>query len=89
MCALTTPKDFIAKASVHKVFIVIMQTPQVTQATSFPKAHTKIILDIGCDHLAPSMAIILSIHALHLQRPVRSTNGNSKMTSPSKVVGKK
>jgi hypothetical protein len=72
MCALTTLTDFITKASVHKVLIVVMQTPQVTQATSFLEAQVKIILDIGCDHLAPSMAIILSIHALHLQRPMHS-----------------
>jgi hypothetical protein len=72
MCALTTPKDFIVKANVHKVVIVVMQTPQVTQATSFPKAKAKIILDIRCDDLPPSIAIILSIHALHLQRPMRS-----------------
>jgi hypothetical protein len=41
-----------------------MQTLQVIQATSFPKAKPKTI--ISCDNLAPSMAIILSIHALHL-----------------------
>jgi hypothetical protein len=39
---------------------------QVTQATSFPKTKPKIIFDIGCDHLAPSMPIVLSIDALHL-----------------------
>jgi hypothetical protein len=49
-----------------------MQTPQVTQAMSFFEVKLKIILDIGCDHLAPRMAIIFSIHALHLQRPVHS-----------------
>jgi hypothetical protein len=43
-----------------------MQTLQMTQAMSFPKAKPKSILDIGYDHLTPSMAIILSIHALHL-----------------------
>jgi hypothetical protein len=44
----------------------------VTQATSFPEVKPKIILNMGCDHLAPSMAIILSIHALNLQRLVCS-----------------
>jgi len=38
----------------------------MTQVTSFAKVKPKTILDIGCDHLAPSMAIILCIHALHL-----------------------
>jgi hypothetical protein len=38
----------------------------MTQATSFFEVKAKTILDIGCDHLAPNMAIILSIHALHL-----------------------
>jgi hypothetical protein len=38
----------------------------MTQATSLPKVKPKIIFDIGCDHLAPSMATIFSIHALHL-----------------------
>jgi hypothetical protein len=40
----------------------------MTQAMSFLEVKPKTILDIGCDHLA----IILSIHALHLQRLVHS-----------------
>jgi hypothetical protein len=44
----------------------------VTQATSFPKSKPKTILDIGCDDLALSMATILSIHTLHLQRLMRN-----------------
>jgi hypothetical protein len=44
----------------------------VTQAMSFLKAKPKIVLDISCNHLAPRMAIIFSIHALHLQRLVRN-----------------
>jgi hypothetical protein len=39
---------------------------------NFPKTKPKTIIDIGYEHLAPSMAIIFSIHALHLQRLVRS-----------------
>jgi hypothetical protein len=72
MCAFTTPKYFIVKANVHKVLTLVMQALQVTQATSFPEAKPKTILDIGCDHLTPSMAIILSIYALHLQRPMHN-----------------
>jgi hypothetical protein len=66
MCALITLEDFIAKANAHEIFTIIMKTPQMTQVTSFAEVKPKTILDIGCDHLAPSMAIILCIHALHL-----------------------
>jgi hypothetical protein len=72
MCALTTLEDFITQSNANKVFTIVMQKPQVTQATSFPEAKPKIILNIGCDHLAPSMAIIFSIHTLNLQRLVCS-----------------
>jgi hypothetical protein len=72
MCALTALEDFIARANAHKVIIVILETLQITQAMSFLEVKPKIILNIGCDDLAPSMAIILSIHALHLQRLVSS-----------------
>ncbi len=44
----------------------------MTQATSFPEVKPKMIIDIGYDHLAPSMAVVLSIHALHLRKHVRS-----------------
>jgi hypothetical protein len=45
---------------------------QVTQTTSLLETRPDIIFDIGCNHLAPNMAIILSIHALHLQRLLNS-----------------
>jgi hypothetical protein len=35
---------------------------------SNPKTKTKIIFDIGCDDLRPNVAIILSVHVLHLQQ---------------------
>ncbi len=66
----TTPKDFIVKAKMHKVFVIILNTTQMTQATNLLEVNPKTIFDIGCDHLAPSMAAILSIHALHLGRVV-------------------
>jgi hypothetical protein len=72
MCALTTPRDFIARASAHKVLIIVLQTLQMTQAMNFSKAKLKIILDIGCDHFTPNMAIIFFMYALHLQRHVSS-----------------
>jgi hypothetical protein len=40
----------------------------VSQTTNIPKVKTKIIFDIGCDKFRPSMAIILYVHALHLQQ---------------------
>jgi hypothetical protein len=72
MCALTTPKDFIVRANAHKILTLLMQTSQMTQATSFLETKPKTIIDIGCDHLASNMAIIFSIHALHLRRLVRN-----------------
>ncbi len=63
MCALITQEDFIVKGSAHKVLIVFLHTLQVTQATSPPKAKPKTIFYISYDHLASSMAIVLSIHA--------------------------
>jgi hypothetical protein len=44
----------------------------VTQATNLHETKLKIVFDSNCDHLAPNMAIILPIHALHLQRLVNS-----------------
>jgi hypothetical protein len=35
---VTTPKGFIAKGKAHKVFTIILRTPQVTQATSLHEA---------------------------------------------------
>jgi hypothetical protein len=67
MCAFTAPEDFIARNSVHKVLIVICHIPQVTQVMNFFETKPKTIIDIGCDHLASSMTIIFSIHALHLR----------------------
>jgi hypothetical protein len=61
-----------------------MQTPQVTQATNFRKSKPKIIFDIGCDNLAPSMAIILSTHALHLQRQVHCRNPSFGLATKAK-----
>jgi hypothetical protein len=72
MCAFISPEHFIAKGSLHKVLIVVLHTMQVTQATSLSKAKPKNVFDINCDDLAPSMAIIISIHALNLQMLVSS-----------------
>jgi hypothetical protein len=46
----------------------IIITMQVPQASSVSKSQTKTILDVGGCHLAPSMTIILAIHALHLSK---------------------
>ncbi len=44
MCAFVTLKDFIAKGIVHKVFIVILHTTQMTQTMSLPEVKPKIVL---------------------------------------------
>jgi hypothetical protein len=40
----------------------------VTQAMSLPKAQPKTIFNIGGDYFTPSMAIVLSVHALNFGR---------------------
>jgi len=72
MGALTTLKGFIVRSKMQKVFTIIMHTPQMTQATNLPKVKPKQKIYVGCDQLTPSMAIILSIHALHLGRVMSS-----------------
>jgi hypothetical protein len=66
MCAFTTPKYFITRGKTYKVLTTILHTMQVTQETSLLKTKPKTIFDIGCDHIAPNMPIVLSIHGLHL-----------------------
>jgi hypothetical protein len=66
MCAFIAPKDCIMRGRAYKVLTTILHTTQVTQATRLPKTKPKIVFNIGCDHLAPNMPIVLSIHALHL-----------------------
>jgi hypothetical protein len=74
MCALTTPKDFIARHNAHKVFTVILHIMQMTQAMNLLEAMPKTVFDISYDLLARNMAIILSIYTLHLRRLVSSWN---------------
>jgi hypothetical protein len=74
MNALTTPKGFIARGRMHKVFIIISHTSQVTQAMNLPETKPKLFFYIGCDQLTPSMVVIFSIHALHLGTVVSSQN---------------
>ncbi len=68
-----------------------LQTLQMTQATSFPKAKPKIIINISCDHLAPNMAIILSIHVLHLLTHSQLLEGlkceSKEKTTEKKIIG--
>jgi len=66
MNTLAAIDDFIAEAKMHTVLIIIMHTMQVTQATILLEAKPKTIFDSGCDQLAPNMAIILFVLALHL-----------------------
>ncbi len=50
------------------MFIGIVIATQVPQAPSAYKSQTKTNLDVGGLHLAPSMTIVLVVHALHLSR---------------------
>jgi hypothetical protein len=51
-CNMSTPialEGFIAKGKTHKVFTIILHTPQVTQATTLLEAKPKQIIYIGCE----------------------------------------
>jgi hypothetical protein len=49
-----------------KSFAIILHTMQMTQASNLPKIQSKHIFNIGCNHFGPSVAIVFSIHALHM-----------------------
>jgi hypothetical protein len=70
MSALITLECLNVSDRMHKIFIISLHTPQVTQTTSLPKTKPKWFFYIHCDQLTPSMAIILFVHALHLGRVV-------------------
>jgi len=88
MNTFTAPEGFIRRGKAHKVLTIIMHTTKVTQAMNPLEVQPKIIFNIGGDHLTPSMAIILFVHALHFGRDVGmgSKGGNSNKTSPSKTI---
>jgi len=48
--------------------VVCLNITQMPQIANLPKAKTKIIFHIGYDDLEPNVAIILFVHALHLQQ---------------------
>jgi hypothetical protein len=58
--------NFVVSTKMDKSFAIILHTMQMTQASNLPKAQSKYILNIGCDHFGPSVAIVFSIHALHM-----------------------
>jgi tRNA A22 N-methylase len=62
----------------------------MTQVMNLLKTQAKIILDIGCDHLGPNMAIVLFIHSLYLRQEiiVFVQGGISKKMFSLNVVGK-
>jgi hypothetical protein len=68
MNTFTTLEGFIVRGRTHKVRTIILHTMQVTQAMSLLEAQPKIIFNINDDHLTPSMAIIIYVHALHFER---------------------
>jgi hypothetical protein len=50
----------------NEAIVVVLHTMQMTQTLKLFQVQPKGILDIGCDHFGPSVAIVFSIHALHL-----------------------
>jgi hypothetical protein len=50
----------------NQAIVVILHTMQMTQILKLLKVQPKGILDIGCHHFGPSMAIVFFVHALHL-----------------------
>jgi hypothetical protein len=62
----------------------------MTQVMNLFKTQAKIILDIGCDHLGPNMAIVFFIHSLYLRREiiVFAQGGISKKMFSLNVVSK-
>jgi hypothetical protein len=90
MSTFTAPRCFIVRSKTHKVLTIVLHTPQVTQATSLPKAKPKRIFYISCDQLTPSMAIVLFVYALHLGKVVnnRKDQRQFKQDVPIKTIDK-
>ncbi len=57
---------FVAKTQEHKALTIILYTMYLTQIANLLETKTKTVIDIGCDHLAPNVAIVVFILALHL-----------------------
>jgi len=73
---ITCPTYFVAHNRAKEMLVRFIKVTQVPQAPSAFKSQTKIIFDVGGFHFAPSMTIILAVHALHLFRMVNwNTNG--------------
>ncbi len=68
MCGVTYPRDFILEIGLNKLNITIVLTSKVAHTFVITKTQTKVILDVGCLDLAPSMVVMLPIHALHLSK---------------------
>ncbi len=68
LCGVTYPSDFILEIGTNELNIIIVLTSKVAHTFATTKTQTKIILDVGCLDLAPNMAIVLPIHALHLSK---------------------
>jgi len=68
LCGVTYPRDFISKIRLNKLNITIVLTSKVAHTFVTTKTQTKVIIDVGCLDLAPSMAVVLPIHALHLSK---------------------
>lgn len=59
---------FIRSLGMNEGIVVCLNITQMPQIANLPKAKTKIIFHIGYDDLEPNVAIILFVHALHLQQ---------------------
>jgi hypothetical protein len=64
LCGVTYPRDFILEIGLNKLNITIVLTSKVAHTFVITKTQTKVILDVGCLDLAPSMVVVLPIHAL-------------------------
>ncbi len=88
--ALTTLEGFITKGKVHKVFTIILHTPQVTQATSLPKSKPKWFFLLVMPNLHQAWSSYFSSMTCIWEGlwMVESIDDNSNKTSPSKIIDK-
>jgi hypothetical protein len=66
LCGVAYPSDFIPKIGANKPNKRVVLTLEMAQTSTITKTQTKVILDVRCFEFLLSMAIMLSIHALHL-----------------------
>jgi len=72
---VVTPRNFIVNTRANKLIASVIYIMQVAQTSITSKAQSKIVLNVGHLHLAPSVAIVLPIHSLHLTQMPWRTQG--------------